>query len=196
MTPEREKKLKNVLNHRQGNLAVVLENVDDPHNIFAVMRTCDAVGVQDVYVINTRIKEHRKFGKASSSSAAKWVTMHKYNNISECMKIVSEKFEHIYASYIDDTSTSYLETDYTQPIALVFGNEHEGISNEMLTCCTGKFVIPQCGMIHSLNISVACAVTLYEARRQKEIAGHYSSGRSSMPKEQIESLTKEWGLKL
>lgn len=195
MTPEREDKLIYVLNRRQGNLAVVLENVEDPHNIFAVMRTCDAVGIQDVYVINTRIKEHRKFGKRSSSSAAKWVTMHKYDNLEECMNIVAAKYGSIYASYIDDTSTSYLDIDYTRSMVLVFGNERDGISDDMLAHCTGKLVIPQCGMIQSLNISVACAVALYEAKRQKSIAGHYN-GVSSLPEKQWDSLAKKWRLKL
>jgi tRNA (guanosine-2'-O-)-methyltransferase len=81
MTPERREKLLSVLKKRQDNLAVVLENVQDPHNISAVMRTCDAVGVQEIYVLNTRIPRHKKFGPKSSSSAAKWLTVHQFDNV-------------------------------------------------------------------------------------------------------------------
>jgi len=80
MTPERSQKLVNVLNKRQNDVTVVLENVFDPHNISAVMRTCDAVGVQEIYVLNTKIPRHRKWGAKSSSSAAKWLTIHQYDN--------------------------------------------------------------------------------------------------------------------
>src|SRR6187399_2384653 len=80
MTPERREKLLSVLKKRQDNLAVVLENVQDPHNISAVMRTCDAVGVQDIYILNTKIPRHKKWGAKSSSSAAKWLTIHQFEN--------------------------------------------------------------------------------------------------------------------
>ena len=78
MTPERTEKLLSVLNHRQVDLAVVMENINDPHNIAAVMRTCDAVGIQEIYVLNTKINTHKRFGTKSSSSAAKWLTIHQF----------------------------------------------------------------------------------------------------------------------
>ncbi len=80
MTPERKQRLISVLNKRQGNITVVLENVFDPHNISAVMRTCDAVGLQDIYILNTKIPLHKKWGAKSSSSAAKWLTVHQYDD--------------------------------------------------------------------------------------------------------------------
>jgi len=84
MTPEREQRITSVLDKRQDNLVIVLENVFDPHNISAVMRTCDAVGVQDVYVLNTRIPRHKKWGAKSSSSAASWLTVHQYSDAKAC----------------------------------------------------------------------------------------------------------------
>lgn len=86
MTPERREKLVSVLNKRQNDLTIVLENVFDPHNISAVMRTCDAIGIQDIYVLNTRIPRHKKWGAKSSSSAAKWLTIHQYTNAEECFQ--------------------------------------------------------------------------------------------------------------
>jgi tRNA (guanosine-2'-O-)-methyltransferase len=84
MTPERKQRLISVLNKRQGNITVVLENVFDPHNISAVMRTCDAVGLQDIYILNTKIPRHKKWGAKSSSSAAKWLTVHQYEDAALC----------------------------------------------------------------------------------------------------------------
>src|SRR3984885_15658308 len=95
MTPERFKRLTDVLNKRQTDLTVVLENVFDPHNISAVMRTCDAVGIQDIYVLNTRIPPHRKWGAKSSSSADKWLTIHQYESCKECMDELRKRYSTI-----------------------------------------------------------------------------------------------------
>ena len=81
MTPERAKKLEEVINKRQNGLTVVMENVHDPHNIYAVMRTCDAVGIQDIYVLNTQLPKEGYYGIKSSSSANKWLTIHSFNNV-------------------------------------------------------------------------------------------------------------------
>jgi len=91
MTPERREKLLSVLNKRQNDLTVVLENVFDPHNISAVMRSCDAVGIQEVYVLNTRIPRHKKWGARSSSSAAKWLTIYQLDNAAECFNELRKK---------------------------------------------------------------------------------------------------------
>ena len=91
MTPEREARIRTVLDKRQENLVVVLENVFDPHNISAVMRTCDAVGVQYLYVLNTRIPRHKKWGAKSSSSAADWLTVRQYEDAAECFGMVRRR---------------------------------------------------------------------------------------------------------
>src|SRR6478752_5267621 len=98
MTPERNERLTSVLNKRQPDLTVVLENVFDPHNISAVMRTCDAVGIQDIYILNTKIPPHKKFGSKSSSSAAKWMTIHQFTNAEECFAALRKNYSHIYAT--------------------------------------------------------------------------------------------------
>lgn len=190
MTPEREQKLINVLNKRQADLTVVLENVQDPHNISAVMRTCDSVGIQDIYILNTKIPRHKKWGFKSSSSAAKWLSVHQYDNAAACFEIIKKNYQNIYATYLSGDAKSLYEIDFTQSIALVFGNEHTGISEEVLPFTNGNFMIPQSGIIQSLNISVACAVSLYEAYRQKQIVGHYQ--QSSMPAERMQQLMQQW----
>jgi len=190
MTPEREARLLAVLSKRQDDLTVVLENVFDPHNISAVMRTCDAVGIQDIYILNTRIPLHKKWGAKSSSSAVKWLTIHQYTNAVECFKVLRKSYDKILTTHLAADAVNLYEIDFTGRIALVFGNEHSGVSDEIRDMADGNFLIPQAGIIQSLNISVACAVCLYEAYRQKELAGHYQSRK--MNDARSGELLKEW----
>ena len=191
MTPERIDRLTRVLDKRQPDLTVVLENVFDPHNISAVMRTCDAVGIQDIYILNNRIPPHRKWGAKSSSSAAKWLTVHQFVDAKECFIELRKHYRKIYTTHLSTDATGLYELDLTEPVALVFGNEHSGVSEEIIALADGNFIIPQVGIIKSLNISVACAVSLYEAFRQKTNAGHYVQRR--MEGERMAHLEHSWG---
>lgn len=192
MTPERREKLLKVLSKRQPDLTVVLENVFDPHNISAVMRTCDAVGIQEVFILNTKIPRHKKWGAKSSSSAAKWLTVHQFENAGECFSSLRKRYSKILTTHLSSDAIGLHAIDMTEPIALVFGNEHSGVSDEIRALADGNFIIPQVGIIQSLNISVACAVTLYEAFRQKNLAGHYN--RDNMDHVMKQELLKEWEL--
>ena len=193
MTPERRTRLLDVLNKRQNNLTVVLENVFDPNNVSAVLRTCDAVGIQEVYIVNTRIGPHKRWGFKSSSSANRWMTTYQFTDVQQCMEAVRQNYSTVLATHLAGDSVDLYDVDLTQNLALVFGNEHEGVSPEIVTLADGNFIIPQQGIIRSLNISVACAVTLYEAFRQKSLAGHYS--QPSLPLEKRDQLLTEWGFK-
>lgn len=190
MTPERKEKLTTVLSKRQPDLTVVLENVFDPHNISAVMRTCDAVGIQEIFILNTKIPRHKKWGAKSSSSAAKWLTIHQFDNAAECFNVLRQRYSRILTTHLSSDAVSLYDINMTEPIALVFGNEHSGVSDEIRALADGNFIIPQVGIIRSLNISVACAVTLYEAYRQKDAAGHYN--REDMDHVMKKQLYSEW----
>jgi tRNA (guanosine-2'-O-)-methyltransferase len=192
MTPERRDRLLAVLNKRQNDLTVVLENVFDPHNISAVMRTCDAVGVQELYVLNTKIPRHKKWGAKSSSSAAKWLTVHQFTDAGGCFEALRAKNFRILTTHLSPGASILYELDLTEKVALVFGNEHSGVSEEIRGLADGNFIIPQVGIIRSLNISVACAVTLYEAYRQKTAAGHYAGAK--LVGEEREGLMEGWGI--
>ena len=192
MTPERTEGLSTVLEKRQPDLTVVLENVFDPHNISAVMRTCDAVGVQEIFVLTNKVPRHKKWGRRSSSSAEKWLTVHQFEDPVACFQEVRRRYKKIYTTHLAEDSAELYELDLTEPIALVFGNEHSGVSEDILAMADGNFIIPQVGIIRSLNISVACAVTLYEAYRQKERAGHYQRNDAQHPLKQ--ELARKWGL--
>jgi len=192
MTPERKARITQVLDKRQPDLTLVFENVHDPHNISAVMRTCDAVGVQDVYILNTRENQTQRFGKKSSASAAGWLSIHCFDDAELCFKEVKKRYEKIYATHLGEQSCSLYDLDLTQPVALVFGNEHSGVSQETLRFCDGNFIIPQVGMVQSLNISVACAVTLYEAFRQRCEKGFYENTR--LLQTYYNDLAVKWGM--
>jgi tRNA (guanosine-2'-O-)-methyltransferase len=196
MTSERRKKLTEVLQHRQADITVVFENVEDPHNIAAVLRTCESAGIQDVYVLNYISSSHPKLGKnlgaKSSSSAWKWLTIYYYDDLENCVHNIKEKGYKLMATSLSAEAADLYEVDFTQKLALVFGNEHYGVSDELLRLCDGNFIIPQVGIIRSLNISVACAISIYEAFRQKRLAGHYE--KTNLPTEKLNTLKTEWGL--
>ena len=192
MTPERYNRLMSVLNKRQPDFTVVLENIFDPHNVSAVMRTCDAVGIQDIFILNNRIPPHKKWGYRSSSTAAEWLTIHQFTDVNECFDELRKRYQKIYTTHLSEAAANVYDLDMTKPVALIFGNERFGVSDDIRKLADGDFIIPQAGIIRSLNISVACAVTLYEAYRQKKLAGHYEEVR--LPSEQIAALKKEWGM--
>lgn len=192
MNAERTEKLKAVLDKRQPNLTVILENVFDPHNIAAVMRTCDAVGIQEIFIIRTKIPLRKKWGSKSSSGAIKWLTIHQFENVDECIAEVRSRYDKIYTTHLATDSVGLYGLDLTQKVALVFGNESTGCSSQILAHTDGNFIIPQMGIIQSLNISVACAITIYEAYRQKKAAGHYDG--PSLPMPQRLQLMKEWAM--
>ena len=192
MTPERIKRLTEVLEKRQPALTIVLENVTDPHNISAVMRTADAVGVQEIYILNTKIGLHEKWGSKSSSSAAKWLTIHQYTDAATCFAALRLRYQKIYTTHLSSDAASLYNLNLTERVALVFGNEHSGVSEELIALADGNFIIPQVGIIKSLNISVACAISLYEAYRQKSIALHYSGQQLSA--DQFATLQMQWGI--
>ncbi|WP_447641278.1 MULTISPECIES: TrmH family RNA methyltransferase [Chitinophagaceae] len=197
LTPERKGRMARAIAYRQTDLAVVMENIGDVHNIAAVMRTCDAVGVQDIYVLNTDayIADVQEKAFRASRSANRWVTIHQYDNLKVCVATLKEKYEKLYCTHLSSDAKSLYDLDFAQEsIALVFGNEQKGVSAGMLQYCDGNFIIPQVGMIKSLNISVACAVTLYEAFRQKKATGQYEMQK--MKEVEVDALWEKWSQKV
>lgn len=190
MTPQRLHKINTVLQHRQNDLTILLENVFDPHNVSAVMRSCDAVGIQEIFVVNTEEPPAKRWGYKSSGSAYKWVTVHQFTDLPSCLQAVRLKYDVVLTTALTSNAVSLYELDLTQKMALVFGNEQNGITEELNAAADGNFVIPQVGMIKSLNISVACAVTLYEAFRQKSAKGHYNTQKLSA--EEYHTLKTDW----
>ena len=172
-TEARTEKIRRVLSKRQLDLTVVLENVHDPHNVSAVIRSCDAVGIYEVFLIYHSGQKFPDLSKKSSASAIKWVKLNFFDNVEKCFLALRQRGFKIFTTSLKADSISLYELNLAEPVALVFGNEHSGVSEEAISLADGNFLIPQVGMVESLNISVACAVSLYEAFRQRLVAGKY-----------------------
>jgi len=192
MTEERLRKFENVVAKRQLDLTVVLENVWDPHNISAVLRTCDAVGIAEIYVLyESDRREPLSLGHKSSAGARKWVDVHVFQDRAACFKLVKSKYDKLFATHLSEDAQSIYDTNLEDSVALIFGNERDGVSEATLAYADGNLLIPQMGMVQSLNISVACAVSLMECARQRILAGKYKSQelkgeRATLLKEYIE----------
>ena len=187
MEPTREQKIRNLVQNRQFDLTVILENVDDPHNIGAVLRSCDSVGIREIFVLYTRpgLQNHKlELGKRSSAGSRKWIDVYLYREVEACMEHVRRNYAQVYATHLAHGAKSLYELDLAQSVALLFGSEAEGLSDLALSHADGNFIIPQVGMAQSLNVSVACAVSLYEAYRQRIVAGKYGAGNPASPEQQ------------
>jgi tRNA (guanosine-2'-O-)-methyltransferase len=182
-------RLKQVLEHRQPDLTVVMENIHDPHNVSAVFRTCDAVGVARVELLYT-IEPFPRIGKKSSSSANKWLERRRHTSVRACFDTLRGEGFRIYATRIGPGTRALYDLDLTGKVALVLGNEHRGVSDEAAAAADGLVSIPMMGMIESLNVSVAAAVCLYESLRQRLAAGAY--GTPSYPPEEFDALLRDW----
>ncbi len=188
-TEKRIKKITSVVKSRQPSLKVIIENVHDPHNVSAILRTCDAVGVPKVSLVYN-IEKFPRIGKKSSASAAKWVEKEKFKSIEECYSELKKEGFKIYASAIADDSKNLYDLDFTKKAAIVLGNEHRGVSEEAAKLADEKFLIPMFGMVQSLNVSVAAAVILYEALRQRRAKGMYDE--CGMNDFELESTLDKW----
>jgi len=195
MNPSREQKIRSVIRQSQPDLTVVLENIFDPLNISAVLRSCDAVGVREVFVVYTRQyldKRGLVLGKRTSGGTFKWTDVYVFEDLEECFRRVKQRYGRVLATLPPGEGVPSLYThDLAEPTALLFGNEDEGVSQEALALCDGSFTIPQSGFAESLNISVACAVTLFEAKRQRSERGFYDSRPRLSPAQQ-EQLFDRW----
>jgi len=193
MTEKRREKLLQVLARRRPGLTLVLEDIHDAHNVSAVLRSADAVGVMGVHLVYTR-SPFPKLGKKSSASATKWVRRTKHPSVAECFAALRGEGFRILSTRLGSVrgkeSLSLYDLDLTGKIAFVFGNEHLGVSDDAAALSDLNFHIPMSGMIESLNVSVACAVTLYEAHRQRTLAGE--GPLTAAEKKALEELGREW----
>ncbi len=191
-TERRMSRLEQVLRRRQPDLTVVVENVHDPHNVSAVLRSCDAAGVVEVQLIYAGT-EFPDIGKKSSASAKKWIELRRFTSIEKCYDTLHQEGFQILATRLQNNALSLYEVDLTQKVAIVVGNEHEGVSPEATLRADGILLIPMYGMIESLNVSVATAVILFEAVRQRIAANSYE--KSKLPDSEIARLLKIWAMK-
>jgi tRNA (guanosine-2'-O-)-methyltransferase len=191
-TERRLNRLVQVLRHRQPDMTVVMENIHDPHNVSAVLRSCDAAGVMEVQLIYTDV-DFPAIGKKSSASAKKWVGLRPFKGVKDCYKKLHEEGFTIFATHLEEKATSLFEINMTKKVAIVVGNEHQGVSTEAAQSADGILKIPMFGMIQSLNVSVATAVILFEAVRQRIASGQYYESKYSHT--ELAKLLKIWAMK-
>ncbi len=166
------------MGQRQKYFTAVLENIHDAHNVSAILRTADSVGIDKIYLVYNQ-ESFPKISRISSASAKKWVELEKFKSIEECYaKLKKEKYK-IYTTHMSKVRKNYslYELDLTERVALVFGNEHRGLSEEAVILSDRNFLIPMKGMVQSLNVSVSAAVCFYEALRQREQKGMYKKSK-------------------
>ena len=189
MIPRRYKKLRQVLDKRQPDLTVLTEDVHKPHNLSAIIRTCDAVGVFAVHTVN--FDNNTPMYSQVAQGSEKWVKLHSHPDIKTAIKLLQQKNHKVYAAHLSDTAIDYRQVDYTQPTAILLGTEKWGVSDEAADLVDGHIVIPMQGMVQSLNVSVANGVILFEAQRQRLEAGLYNQIR--LDPETYRQVVFEWG---
>ena len=188
-TEKRLQKITSVIRSRQHSLTVVMENIHDPHNVSAIFRTCDAAGIPKVNLIYN-YETFPRIGKKSSASAYKWIDKEKYKSVDECYNDLRKNGFIIFASSLSEESKNLYELDLTQKTAIVIGNEHRGVSDTAANLADEIFLIPQFGMVQSLNVSVASAVIVYEALRQRLQKGMFN--KSELDEKILERLIDKW----
>ncbi len=177
MSPERYRKIISILNQRQPDLTVVMDDVNKPHNLSAIARSCDAVGIGVAHAVSS-IDKIRLTQKAASGSN-KWVEIQTHDSLEQAFGPLKATGHQIIAAHFSAQAVDYRDIDYTRPTAIVVGAELIGVSEKALRQADQSVIIPMNGMVQSLNVSVAAALILFEARRQRESAGLYTTRRIS-----------------
>lgn len=188
MTPERKARIEQVAACRQPDLTVFMERVHKAHNVAAILRTCDAVGVMEAHAVpptgGIPPLNH------TAQGAQRWVQLHRHHDAVAGLEQLRATGHQIYAAHFSERAIDFRQLDYTRPTAIVMGTEKFGVSEEALAACDGEIIIPMLGMTQSLNVSVATALILYEAQRQRQAAGMYEP--KSLDEEPHKSLAEGW----
>lgn len=189
ITPERLARLRQVLSWRQKDLTLVLANIHDPHNVSAIYRSCDAFGVAQVHLYYTTTA-FPTLGKKTSASARKWVDTVRHKDRESLLANLRGSGHQILATSCSPKAHPVSHYDLTRPTAIIMGNEHSGVDAELTEVVDGEVYIPMYGMIQSFNVSVAAAVLLSEASRQRVLAGMYD--KPTYDEEAFEARLAEW----
>ena len=193
MNNPRNDKINQLLDKRQKNLTVFMDEVHKPHNLAAIIRTCDAIGIGEVHAVfpkNSPLKAHEKKMESTAKGSGRWVETHRHENLQIGMKQVKSEKKQILAAHFSDRAVDFREIDYTKPTCILVGSELYGVSEQAAELADEHILVPMLGMVQSLNVSVATAIILYEAQRQRDIAKMYD--RRQFSNEHCESLRFDW----
>lgn len=170
MTPNRYQRIRTMLSQRQTDLTVCMEHVHKPHNVSAVVRNCDAIGIHHVHAVWDK-KTKLRGGTAMGSQ--NWVKLHVHSQIEQAIEQFKQQNMQVLVTHLSDNAVDFRDIDYTKPTAILLGQEKYGATDEAIALADQPIVIPMLGMVQSLNVSAAAAVVLYEAQRQRQQAGLY-----------------------
>lgn len=188
MTPERFHRLRTALARRQPDLTVLMDLVHKSHNFSAILRSCDAVGVLEAHVVAT--EDAVAIHHATSAGTKKWIAVRRHANVAEAIGHLRGRGFTILAAHPSADAVDYRDVDYTRPTTLTLGAELRGVSPEALALADAHITIPMVGLVHSLNVSVAAGLVLFEAHRQRASAGMYE--RTRLPADEFAARLFEW----
>jgi tRNA (guanosine-2'-O-)-methyltransferase len=187
VSEERLNKMKRILETRQDTLRVFMDYVYSTHNLSAIVRTCDAVNIGKLYY---RHQKQVKLNNQITMGAHKWIFHEYVDDIEKFYQDIKSQGYQVVVTLLDEDTVDFREVDYTKPTLIVLGNEVDGASETSIKYADKKVIIPMYGMSQSLNVSVANAVILYEAQRQRAAKGMYE--KPQLPQEVIEKTLKKW----
>lgn len=185
MTQRRYHRIQQVLRQRQPDLTLIAEDVHKPHNLSAIMRSADAVGVERVHATNPTggVPTYN----ATSASAERWVALLVHPDLAHAIAAVRNPPMQLLAAHFAPDARDFRAVDYTLPTCIIFGNERDGVSEAAAAAADACIIIPMLGMVPSLNVSVASALVLFEAQRQRLAAGMYDTPR--LPVSELQART-------
>ncbi|MEH0743409.1 tRNA (guanosine(18)-2'-O)-methyltransferase TrmH [Vibrio cholerae] len=190
MNLERYQRIQEVLKARQADLTLCLEEVHKPNNVSAVIRSADATGIHKVHAVwpdKMRTLSH------TSAGARNWVEVETHDTIEDAIGELKRQGMQVLVTNLSETAVDFRQIDYTKPTAVILGSEKIGVSEQAKALADQDIIIPMVGMVQSLNVSVASAVILYEAQRQRQAAGMYDNAQSALPAETIHRILFERG---
>jgi len=190
LLPRRFERIKSVLNRRISDLTVLIENVEKPHNLSAIIRSCDAVGVLEAYAIFN--KEKFLTFNSTAQGSQKWVKLNNHENTITAISDLKNKGFKLYGTNLNPKSIDYRECNFKGPTAFVLGAEKWGISKEAASLMDEHIHIPMRGMVESLNVSVAASALLFEALRQRQVANIIPESGEGMSQETYKEKIFEW----
>jgi tRNA (guanosine-2'-O-)-methyltransferase len=168
LVPERRARIDEVVANRTRTLTVVMEALCDPQNVNAVLRTCEAFGIQDLHVVEGVMKPYDR-NKKISQNADKWLDVHRWGATAECLEHLRAQGFAIYVTHLDAGARPLGELSFAGKVALVFGNESRGVSDDAVRLADATFAIPMRGFVQSFNVSVAAAIALAKAVERREV---------------------------
>ncbi len=167
----RNQKINQLLDRRQTDITLFMDEVHKPHNLAAIIRTCDAIGIGEVHAVYPQSMIRECHGTSMGSN--RWVTTHTHPDLETGISPLKAKGMQVLAAHFSDRSVDFREIDYTKPTVILVGSEKFGVSQAAADLADQHVLIPMLGMVQSLNVSVASAIILYEAQRQRAAAGFY-----------------------